>query len=112
VAPATVDFKPVLRFQIAVVVFLGVLFASSTLLLSESSCPMGFGNTWGVPIRFYTQCESAATPASGESLSGPAEVDVSAFLLDLAFWYGVSSGVVFLFHVTTPPWERAPRDSE
>jgi hypothetical protein len=102
VGPATVDFEPVLRFQIAVVVFLGVLFASSTLLLSESPCPMGGGGTnWGVPIRFYTQCGS-----------GPAEVDVSALLLDLAFWYGVSLGLVFLFHITTPPWERAPRDSE
>ncbi len=101
----------VLRARVRVLVLLGVLFISSTLLLNPDPC-MGPGNSWGTPLPFYAQCYPAAPPAAGDSGMGPAEVRVPAFLLDLAFWYVVSSSLVLLFHVTTPPWERRPRDSE
>jgi len=102
------ELTRVLSFHIAVLFLLGVLFVSSSTLLTPSRC-IGGGTTWGVPIVVYTQCYSHAIRVDGGSELGPAEMSLTALLLDLAFWYVTSLLAMLLFHVTTPPWERNPR---
>jgi len=97
-----------LSFHIPVLFLLGALFISSSTLLSPSLCRCG-GTSWGVPIVVYTQCHSHAIRVDGGSELGPAEMSLTALLLDLAFWYVTSLLAMLLFHVTTPPWERNPR---
>ena len=89
-----------LSFHIPVLFLLGALLISSSTLLSPSLC-MGGGTSWGVPIVVYTQCHSHAIRVDGGSELGPAEVSLTALLLDLAFWYVTSLLAMLLFHVTT-----------
>ena len=91
------NLKEMLKRQVLVLALFALLLTLTTLFLRSATCFEG-GTVVGFPWMFYNQCYGALIPGDGQAMD-PAEFLPLGLVFDLAFWYLVSAGLVFLFRV-------------
>ncbi len=94
----SMDLSAAFKRRLPVLVLFALLIPVWTLWLHGSGLCVEGGTVVGFPWMFYNQCHGPLFPGGGQEVD-PAEYLVVPLIVDIVFWYVMSTACVFVLRL-------------